>query len=116
MRSTVKRRLNVARTLARSSVGIRAIAAVASFTLSTMNPETPSSTISETEPHLNDDGRAACHCFNEHQPERLRPVDRKEQGGGIAQKFRLFVFGDLADIFDIGMSLHQRADCLLPIG
>jgi hypothetical protein len=51
---------------------------------------------------IGDDGRAARHRLNHHQPERLRPVDRKKQCIRIAQEF---IFLDIADL---AYEFHER--------
>src|SRR5438876_8169893 len=56
-----------------------------------------------------DDGRAAGHCFNQNQSERLGPGDRRQQRDGAAEKARLFVITDLADILDV-RGREQLAD------
>ena len=48
-----------------------------------------------------DDGRAAGHCFNQNQSERLGPGDGRQQRDGAAEKARLFAVADLADILDV---------------
>src|SRR6202011_5439385 len=45
------------------------------------------------------DGRAACHGFNRYEPKRLRPIDRREQSDGAAEKSWLFGIADLANEF-----------------
>ena len=51
---------------------------------------------------IRNDGRAAGHRLNHHQPERLRPVDRKQQHIRIAQELIFLSFADLAN------ELHER--------
>ena len=38
------------------------------------------------------DRRTASHCLYHHQAKWLRPVNRKQQTGGLAQKFRFLLF------------------------
>ena len=61
-----------------------------------------------------DDGRAAGHCFNQNQSERLWPGDRRQQRDGAAEKARLFAITDLADILDV-RGREQLADFGLEI-
>ena len=49
-----------------------------------------------------DHWRAARHRFDHHQAERLRPVDRKQQGTRAPEKRRLVLLADLAE------ELHER--------
>jgi hypothetical protein len=56
-----------------------------------------------------DDGRAASHCFDQNQAERLGPGDRRQQRDGAAEKARLFAVTDFADILDVG-GREQLAD------
>src|SRR6266704_101012 len=51
---------------------------------------------------IGDNRRAAGHRLNHHQPERLRPVDRKQQRIRIAQELIFLPFADLAN------ELHER--------
>src|SRR5690242_10103620 len=44
---------------------------------------------------------AASHRLDSHQPKGLRPVDRKQEGPGIAQEIRLLMLVDLAHELDI---------------
>ena len=59
--------------------------------------------------------RAACHGLDHDQPERLRPVDRKEQRPRLAQKFALAALVDLSDELD-ARQVEQRHDLLAEIG
>ena len=61
-----------------------------------------------------DDRRSAGHRLDHHQAERLRPVDRHQQGDRAAQERRFVVVVDLADVFDIGRVDH-RMDLLLVV-
>jgi hypothetical protein len=47
-----------------------------------------------------DDGRAAGHRLDHHQTERLRPVDRQQQGERVAEEVVLLSIADLADELD----------------
>ena len=49
-----------------------------------------------------DHGRAARHRLDHHQAERLRPIDREQQGTRPPEKRRLVLLADLAE------ELHQR--------
>lgn len=58
-----------------------------------------------------DHGRAAGHCFNQHQAERFGPGDRRQQRDGTAEEARLFAVVDLADILDVrGVSSLRISD------
>src|SRR6516165_5395472 len=41
------------------------------------------------------DRRSAGHCFNQHESERFRPSDRRQQCNGAAEKARFFAITDL---------------------
>ena len=56
-----------------------------------------------------EDRRAARHCLDQRQAERLGPIDREQQGPGLAEKFRLGVLVDLADELHPGLA-EQRGD------
>src|SRR3954453_799296 len=62
-----------------------------------------------------DDGGAAGHGLDHHQPERLRPVDGEEHGTGIAQETLLHRLADLPYEIDLRL-VEQRLDGLLVIG
>src|SRR5262249_6207139 len=47
---------------------------------------------------IGDDRRAASHGFDENHPERLWPIDREQQGEGVAEEFVLLAFADLSDV------------------
>src|ERR1019366_1109439 len=61
--------------------------------------------------------RATRHGFDHNQPERLRPVDRKQQGGGPTKEAFFVAFTDLSDERDVRMvGLDHWADFGVPIG
>src|SRR5664280_298528 len=61
--------------------------------------------------------RATRHGFDHDQPERLRPVDRKQQGGGTTKEVFFVAFIDLSDELDVRMvGLDHWADLGVPIG
>jgi hypothetical protein len=62
-----------------------------------------------------DHGGSACHGLDHDQAERLRPVDRKQQGTGVAQERRLLAVADLADELDERM-VEQRLYDFMEIG
>lgn len=62
-----------------------------------------------------DHRRPAGHGFDHDEAERLRPVDRKQERAGIAEKFRLPLLVDLADELDIRVRGDQRRDRPVPI-
>src|SRR5215468_7279894 len=51
-------------------------------------------------PWICNDRKAACDGFDEHDTERFGPVNGKQEGGGISQKFVLLGIADLADELD----------------
>ena len=53
--------------------------------------------------------RAARHRLDHDETERLRPVDREQQGERLAEKFALGGLVDLADEFNAG-AVEQRLD------
>jgi len=53
--------------------------------------------------------RTMPRCIVHGQPERLRPIDRKQQGARLTEEFALGALIDLADIFDAGQ-VEQRGD------
>ena len=62
-----------------------------------------------------DDRRSRRHRLDHHQPERLRPVDREQQGARAAEESRLVGIADLADELDQRV-VEQRLDLVLEIG
>jgi len=52
------------------------------------------------------DRKAACYGFDEHDTERFGPVNGKQQGGGISQKFVLLGIANLADELDEFVTQH----------
>src|SRR5678809_1062505 len=57
-------------------------------------------------PTKRDDRRAAGHGFNHHETERLRPINWKQQRGGIREKslFRLIIdFADQLNLFAVDL-------------
>ena len=69
-----------------------------------MNPVMPWSTTSGIgAPLPRDDRGAACHGFDQAEPERFRPVDRMQKGQGAAEQLVLFCVTDLAQEIDEGM-------------
>src|SRR5439155_18994300 len=50
-------------------------------------------------PVVSDDRSAARHRLDHHQPERLRPINRKQKGVGISQKLVLLLVADFANPF-----------------
>ena len=63
---------------------------------------------------ISDHGCAACHRFNHNQTERLRPIDREEQGGSIGEKWLLAALTDLADELD-SLVVDMRLEMLLEV-
>ena len=61
------------------------------------------------------DRGAARHGLDHHQPERLRPVDRKQQRLGVAQELGFLVVADLADILDQRIG-QQGLDFVVEVG
>src|SRR5262245_42922039 len=61
-----------------------------------------------------DDGGPAGHRFDHHQSERLRPVDRKQQGRGVAKEGLLLPVVHLANEPDI-VVIEERLDRLVEI-
>ena len=61
-----------------------------------------------------DHRRSSRHGFDHDEPERLRPVDRKQKRTRIAEKFAFLGFADFADEFDEGM-VKKRFDLGLEI-
>ena len=61
------------------------------------------------------DGRAARHCLDHHQAERLRPIDREQKRLRLAEEFGLAVLIDLADELDPRIA-QQRCDLFAEIG
>jgi hypothetical protein len=57
-----------------------------------------------------EDRRAACHGLDHHQAERLRPVDREQQGTGIAEERGLIPLVDFPDIFNPRLVEHRLDD------
>ena len=49
---------------------------------------------------IGDDGSATSHRFNQNQAKGFRPIDRKNESCGVAQKLLLFMFADFANKFD----------------
>ena len=60
-------------------------------------------------------GRAARHCLDHHQAERLRPIDREQERLRLAQEFGLAALIDLADELDPRIA-QQRYDLFVEIG
>src|SRR5262249_7067758 len=60
------------------------------------------------------DGRYARHGFYHVEAERLRPVDREDERGRIAEKRRLLRFIDFTDELDAGSS-QERLHALFEI-
>jgi hypothetical protein len=58
--------------------------------------------------------RSSRHRFNHDEPERLRPVDRKQQRARFAEKFAFLGFVDFTYEFDEGM-VEKRFDLGLEI-
>src|ERR1700746_590037 len=54
---------------------------------------------------------ATGHRLYHDQPERLRPINRKQQGIGIAQKFVLLPFTDLANAFHKRFAKQRLHNC-----
>ena len=85
------------------AIATRPTASTASSTLSTTKPVTPSSIdLGHRAAAQGDDRRAARHRLDHHQAERLRPVDREQQGVGVAEEVVLRRAADLADELDQG--------------
>ena len=88
----------------------RGRAAIASSMVSTMAPVMPSSTISGTEPQRKaSTGVPQAMASIMDEPERLRPVDGKQQRLRVAQELRLLLIVDLADEFN-ARAREQRFD------
>ena len=112
----VKRRSKARRISDRSRLDARSTALTASSSDVTMNPVTPSSTISGTAPQRHaTHGRSARHGFDHDEAERLRPVDRKQDSGGVAEKRRLLAVTDLAKELDPRI-IEQGLDHLGKVG
>src|SRR5882757_1919461 len=105
----VKRCSNSARIRSRSSAPIFPTASTACGSFSTMNPVTPFSSTSGTDPLLYAITGVPQAMASIIQTERLAPRDRKQQGGGIAQKFAFLTLADFADEFDVALR-QQRLD------
>ena len=63
---------------------------------------------------IRDHRRAAGHRFDHHQPERLGPVDRKQERAGLTQECALVRFADLAHELDQRVA-QQGPDDLVEI-
>ena len=61
------------------------------------------------------DGRAARHRLDHHQAERLRPIDREQEGLCLAEESGLASLIDLADELDPRIA-QQRCDLVAEIG
>src|SRR3954468_10471452 len=54
-------------------------------------------------------GRATRHRFDHDQPERFRPIDRKQQRPRLAQELALVALADFSYVFHVGLR-QQRLD------
>jgi hypothetical protein len=63
---------------------------------------------------IGDDGRAARHGLDHDETERLRPVDRKQQGGGAGKEWLLLCIIDLADELDF-LAIHVGLEMFLEV-
>src|ERR1017187_9920101 len=61
-----------------------------------------------------DDGRSTGERLDHHQPERLGPVDREEQRGGVPEELLLVASADLADVLHEGPRLPEQGLDLRP--
>jgi len=74
---------------------------------STMKPVSLSSITSGTEPRLCDHRCATAHCFDHHQAEWLRPVDRHQQANGAGEEGRFLAVADLPDHLNAWTIQHR---------
>src|SRR6516225_9931539 len=60
--------------------------------------------------------RSARHRLDHYEPKWLGPIDRKYQSCCLTEEVSLFMLGNLAEIFDVGIGLYHWTDFLIPIG